>query len=168
LKANKLGILVRRATINDTKALCSGVCASFVPLLEQFYPDGYYPYFCQERWMAEKIRRDFVYVCLVEEKIAGGMIICKSPDLQTLKFHTVYVDMAFRRQGLAFFMLTHAESLHKNTKRWILETAEALSGNIALYEKAGYHKYGFPKPINQNVTILYYEKYTNGIKRDEI
>ena len=152
--------LFRPAEIKDINGLRHGLERSFIPLLDKYYKNGYYPYFANHKWIGEKIENEFVYVCQMGDILCGAIILCKDPDSYHLKIHTIYVDEAFRRKGLATFLILNAEAVHSDALYWHLETMADLSGNISLYEKLGYKKYSAPKIVNDKITIVYYRKFT--------
>ena len=152
--------LFRLAEIKDINDICHGLERSFIPLLEGYYKNGYYPYFANRKWIGEKIENEFVYVCQIDDELCGAIILCKEPDAYHLKIHTIYVDEAFRRKGLATFLILNTEAVHSDAIYWHLETLADLTGNIALYEKLGYKRYSEPKVVNDKVTVVYYRKIT--------
>jgi len=151
-------LIFRAAEYSDITTICAGLHCSFVPLLKRLYPGGYYAYFTQPSWVREKIDKEFVYVCVLDDMIVGGLIILKNPDKKNLKLHTVYVDGPYRRAGFATFMINKAEEIHGPDVLWKLETLEELSGNIALYEKLGYKPDSPPKITENGLEIVYYSK----------
>jgi len=151
--------LFRPAAYADVNDICHGLERSFIPLLDSYYKNGYYPYFANRKWIEDKIDNEFVYVCQIEETVCGAIILCKEPDRLNLKLHTVYVDEPYRRKGLAAFLILNAEAVHSDARYWQLETLADLKGNIALYEKLGYEQYGEPKAVTEKVTIVYYRKH---------
>ena len=150
--------LFRPAEIEDINDICHGLERAFIPLLDSYYKNGYYPYFANRKWIEEKIENEFVYICQLEEKLCGAIILCKEPDRYHLKLHTVYIEEPFRRKGLATFLILNAEAVHSDAASWQLETLADLAGNIALYEKLGYERYSMPKVVNDKVTVVYYRK----------
>jgi hypothetical protein len=160
----------RPAGNGDINSLCAGLERAFVPLLEKYYKSGYYAYFTNPSWVRDKIGKGFVYVCELNLEVVGGIIILKAPDETSLKLHTVYVDEAHRRKGLAAFLIKNAEAALSGAKVMKLETLSDLEGNIKLYEKLGYRSYGEPKVTENNLAIVYYMKNLSrdGLERSSL
>jgi|GEM_PF-4383857 len=148
----------RSAKYRDIEAICAGLTGAFVPMLKSLYPRGYYAYFTNHTWVKDKIDNEFVYVYVLEGTVIGAMIIIKNPDEKNLKIHTIYVEEAYRRQGFAKAMMEKAEELHGEGVGWSLETLESLKGNVELYEKMGYKRYGEPKVLENGHKVVYYGK----------
>lgn len=152
------GLKLRRAISDDANKIKHGLEFSFIPMMDRYYKNGYYPYFANLKWITDKIENEYVYVCEHKGEIIGGIILCKNPDASRLKLHTVYVDISLRNQGIGAFIIESAEKLHPNVMEWKLETLMDLRNNRHLYEKLGYVQEGIPKIVNERVTIVYYVK----------
>ena len=54
--------------------------------------------------------------------------------------------------------LLKIEKMHSDVERWFLDTILQEAGNCHLYEKIGYKRTGKTEEINENMTLVFYEK----------
>jgi GNAT superfamily N-acetyltransferase len=64
---------------------------------------------------------------------------------------------AYRGKGYAQAAMAEAERIH-GANHWQLDTILQEAGNCYLYEKMGYHRTGHQAIIQENMTIVDYEK----------
>ena len=78
--------------------------------------------------------------------------LCVWVVFEELRFLTLAVDSAFRRQGIGFQLVSYALQLgiSKGTRRALLEVRQSNEAAQALYEKFGFYRYGARKGYYTN------------------
>lgn len=69
----------------------------------------------------------------------------------------IFIMPEYRNKGYAQQAIKEAERIH-GERNWKLDTILQEKGNCYLYEKLGYHQTGKTEQINDNMTIVFYEK----------
>lgn len=107
---------------------------------------------------AELVGNEFS-VTLVARKIISDesstpiiAYLCVWVVFEELRFLTLAVNSAFRRQGIGFQLVSYALQLgiSKGTRRALLEVRQSNEAAQALYEKFGFHRYGARKGYYTN------------------
>ncbi|HBI86129.1 MAG TPA: N-acetyltransferase [Ruminococcus sp.] len=88
---------------------------------------------------------------------AGAIRIVEKQDGSRRQISPLFILPEHRRKGLALAAIEAAEHLH-GAENWALSTILQEPGNCRLYEKAGYHQTGETLQINENMTLVFYEK----------
>ncbi len=99
----------------------------------------------------------YYYFIRVGEKIAGGIRIVDTGDGSRKRISPLYILPDYRGKGYAQAAMAEAERIH-GIHHWQLDTILQETGNCYLYEKMGYHQTGKRTVIQENMTIVDYEK----------
>ena len=79
------------------------------------------------------------------------------PSISRKRISPLYILPAYQGKGYAQAAMLEAERIH-GAHHWQLDTILQEAGNCYLYEKMGYHQTGRLTPVQENMTIVDYEK----------
>ena len=84
------------------------------------------------------------------------IVDCKN-DVTRKRISPIFIMPEYRNKGYSQQAIKEAERIH-GENHWKLDTILQEKGNCYLYEKLGYHQTGKVEQINDNMTIVFYEK----------
>ena len=101
------------------------------------------------------------YYFIMADHVRVGVIrIVDCKDGVTRKrISPIFIMPPYRNKGYAQEAIKEAERIH-GERHWKLDTILQEKGNCYLYEKLGYHQTGQTEKINEQMTIVFYEKDT--------
>ena len=134
--------------------------AAYKPLYEKYRDENTNPYMESKETVLQKYMREGTKGYLfVKNKVAVGSVrIVLFPESNSCKVAALAVHPKYQGQGIAQQALLKIEKLHSNAERWFLDTILQEAGNCHLYEKLGYKRTGEFEEINENMTLVFYEK----------
>lgn len=93
------------------------------------------------------------------QKEAFAGLLAKYQDMDTNPGNEPLEKTVMRlgQESTYFYLIQLAEEIH-GTENWMLSTILQEKGNCHLYEKMGYHQTGETKPVNDKLTLVFYEK----------
>jgi ribosomal protein S18 acetylase RimI-like enzyme len=100
-------------------------------------------------------------------KVAGCALVRYRRGSKIARLYTIAVASEFQRRGVARQLLTAAEedAMRRRRRSMRLEVREDDPGAIALYEKAGYCRFGrSPRYYDERIDALRFEKPLGGAK----
>lgn len=107
-----------------------------------------------------RLRQPFTYYYFIQEKevTVGAIRVVDKKDGDTPKrISPLFILPSYRNQGLAQKAIQAVEEIHGGF-HWELETILQEKGNCHLYEKMGYHQSEKKVPINDKMTLVFYQK----------
>ena len=99
----------------------------------------------------------YYYFIQAGEEILGGIRIVDRKDGSGKRISPLYILPEHRGKGYAQAAMLEAERIH-GADHWQLDTILQETGNCYLYEKMGYRQTGRQTVIQENMTIVDYEK----------
>ncbi len=99
----------------------------------------------------------FYYFIQAGNALVGGIRIVDMGDGSRKRISPLYILPAYQGKGYAQAAMLEAERIH-GAHHWQLDTILQEAGNCYLYEKMGYRQTGRLTPIQENMTIVDYEK----------
>ena len=99
----------------------------------------------------------FYYFIQAGNALVGGIRIVDLGDGSRKRISPLYILPAYQGRGHAQSAMLEAERIH-GAHHWQLDTILQEAGNCYLYEKMGYRQTGRLTPIQENMTIVDYEK----------
>ena len=134
--------------------------AAYRPLFEKYRDEATNPYLESREKIIEKYSRSHTkgYIFIVDGKPVGSVRVMFCPEEKRARISALAVRPEYQGRGIAQEALLRIESLHPDVEKWQLDTISEEAGNCHLYEKLGYRQTGEAKRINENMTLVFYEK----------
>jgi len=149
---------LEKAQLKDAELIRNGQRVCFLPLLDRYQDHDVNPCNTALETISERIKNHYFYKIIVNDIFVGAIFIHENPDSFHLKLHTVYVLPEYQGKGFCQKAISEIEAIHNTAKEWVLETPHDLTRNHHVYEKMGYRKNGKVERVNDNLSLIYYEK----------
>ena len=168
-------VTLKFATEKDVVLLHQMQREAFLPLYEKYHDDEMNP----AKESLEKVMWRIIgangeyYLIQADGETAGAIRVARKKVqrgkekvyLENVQYISpMFVLPAFQNQGIAQAAIKKAFTLYPDTITWKLDTIKQEPGNCHLYEKCGFIRIGKEYAVNQNMTLIDYEK-TNIIAR---
>ncbi len=168
-------VTLKFATEKDVVLLHQMQREAFLPLYEKYHDDEMNP----AKESLEKVMWRIIgangeyYLIQADGETAGAIRVARKKVqrgkekvyLENVQYISpMFVLPAFQNQGIAQAAIKKAFTLYPDTITWKLDTIKQEPGNCHLYEKCGFIRIGKGYAVNQNMTLIDYEK-TNIIAR---
>ena len=95
---------------------------------------------------------------LLADECYAGMLCVRRIGNGMYKISPVFVLPEFQNRGIAQKAFSLLDSLYPDAELWRLSTIREEARNCHLYEKLGYVKTGLERKINDQMTIIGYER----------
>lgn len=154
-----MNIKLIRATVEDAQQLWEMQVKSFQELLEKYQDFETSP--ANEpinKMIARLNQKETYYYFIIADNVKVGAI--RVIDYQTernKRISPLYILPEYQNRGIAKNAISMCEQIH-GCDNWELDTILQEEGNCYLYEKMGYKKTGKTEKINDNLTLVFYEK----------
>ena len=157
-------IELKLATIEDAKLLHELQVEAFLPLYEKYHDDDMSP----AKEPLEKVRGKIeepdseFYSIQFEGNDIGGIRVrhyqngAKVENVNWIS--PIFVIPEFQNRGIAQRAIQEVFELYPETLTWKLDTIKQEVGNCHLYEKCGFVRSGTEEVINEQMTLVEYEK----------
>ena len=145
---------------NDIDTVFEIQRAAYKPLYDKYQDKHTNPYLESKETVLQKYMRKGTigYIFLKEEVPVGAVRIIFSHESKSGRISALAVHPQYQGQGIAQQALLEIEKKHSDTQRWFLDTIMQEPGNCHLYEKLGYKRTGKTEKMNENMTLVDYEK----------
>lgn len=150
---------LKKALREDLKAIHEMQVESFMPLLKKYRDYETNP--ANETFEAifQKFQQPITdYYLILHEGTAAGAIRIVRKGESRFRISPLFVLPEHQNKGIAQSVLNIVEEMYSGAKVWELETILQEEGNCHLYEKAGYIRTGKTQVVNENMTLVSYEK----------
>ena len=160
----KDAIELKLATPEDAKLLHKLQVEAFLPLYEKYHDDDMSP----AKEPLEKVRGKIeepdseFYIIQFEGNDIGGIRVrhyqngAKVENVNWIS--PIFVIPEFQNRGIAQRAIQKVFELYPETLTWKLDTIKQEVGNCHLYEKCGFVRSGTEEVINEQMTLVEYEK----------
>lgn len=168
-------IELKLAVVGDAKMLHELQTESFIPLYEKYHDDATSP--AKESmekliWKIEEPDSEF-YIIYFDEKAVGGIRIKRHYE-EGVKIENVnwispvFIIPEFQNKGIAQKVIYKVFEMYPETLVWKLATIKQEAGNCHLYEKCGFIRSGTEHMVNEQMTLVWYEKHVSLEKQEDI
>ena len=112
------------------------------------------------RGRASQNNRKYYFIVKDGARVGAINIGCKTSDPEEACFHIspIFVLPKYQNQGIGYVAIQKAFLLYPDVKVWKLDTILQEPGNCHLYEKCGFVRVGEDHIINDNMTLIDYER----------
>ena len=148
------------ANIDDATELHEMQVKTFAPLLDKYQDYDTNPANEPIDRTINRIKQPFTdyYIIKYKEQSIGGVRIIKKGN-RAYRLGPIFILPKYQGIGIAQVVFKLIEKKYDDAVIWDLDTILEEKGNCYLYEKIGYKKTGVTDKINENMTIIYYEKH---------
>ena len=160
----KEAIELKLAAIEDAKLLHELQIEAFLPLYEKYHDDDMSPAKESLERIREKIEENHseFYLIYLKKQAVGGIRIrhhYKGEKAEHVSWISpLFIIPAFQGKSIAQRVIHQVFSLYPETLTWKLDTIKQETGNCHLYEKCGFVRSGTEEVINEQMTLVEYEK----------
>ena len=135
---------------------------SFMPLYRKYHDEGSPAIESIEkvRGRATQDNRKYYFIVKDGARVGAINIGCKPSDPEESCFYIspIFVLPKYQNQGIGYVAIQKAFSLYPDAKVWKLDTILQEPANCHLYEKCGFVRVGEEHIINENMTLIDYER----------
>lgn len=148
-----------RCTVADAELIRQMQKEAFAELLEKYQDHDTNPANETIERIAWKLQQpdSYFYRVEVDGITVGALRVVDAGSDSPKRISPLFILPQHRRRGYAQASILEAEKLH-GSHNWELGTILQETGNCYLYEKMGYHQTDRQTIINDNMTIVGYEK----------
>lgn len=162
---------LKLATADNAQLLHKLQVEAFMPLYEKYHDDDMSPAKESLERVREKIEEENseFYLIYFEKRVVGGIRIRhhhKGLKVEHVSWISpLFIIPAFQNRGIAKVVIEKVFELYPETLIWRLDTIKEEKGNCHLYEKCGFIRVGEEHVINEQMTLVDYEKSCITVRR---
>lgn len=135
---------------------------SFMPLYEKYHDEGSPAIETFEKVKARAELDGRKYYFIVKEGARVGAVnVGYKPwedDKTVLYISPIFILPKYWNRGYGYTAIQKVFEMHPEATKWKLDTILQEKGNCHLYEKCGFVRVGEEHPVNENMTLIDYEK----------
>ncbi|MNO43788.1 Acetyltransferase (GNAT) family protein [compost metagenome] len=155
-----MGISLCKAGIDDAEFIHQMQVKAFMPLLEKYKDYETSPANESVEQMRNRINQSFTdYYMIKHSDIAVGGVRIVKKENKTYRVSPIFIMPEYQGMGIAQQVFAIIEQKYNDAKKWELDSIEQEQRNCYLYEKVGYKRTEETKRINDNLTLVFYEKH---------
>ena len=149
-----------RASVEDAETIWKMQIEAFTELLNRYQDFETNP--ANEPlenviWRLQQSTTYFYFIQSDGQNVGAVRVVDTSDNNERKRISPIFVLPEFRNLGIAQKAIAKAEEIHGQAN-WRLDTILQEKGNCHLYEKMGYVQTGETKVINDNMTLISYQK----------
>lgn len=163
-------VTLELADVGNAELIHSMKYKAFMPLYEKYHDDDTNPAVEPLEKTITLLQQDFTdyFLIVYQNQKIGAIRICKIGHRKdAYKISPLFILPEFQNRGMAQIVLQKTFDLYPEVLCWELATIEQELGNCYLYEKMGFVKNSFHVKINDDMTIIGYEKNIVIVRRFE-
>ncbi|MBQ3583528.1 MAG: GNAT family N-acetyltransferase [Lachnospiraceae bacterium] len=153
------------ATEEDAKLIHEMKYEAFLPLYQKYHDDETSPVLEKIEDVIRKIKKEGsdYYIIQLDGENVGAIRISYRVLQNSFVGSVFYISPVFilpeyQNRGIGYQVMQKIFEKYKKAKRWKLDTIKQEPGNCYLYEKCGFVRTGKERVINENMTLVDYEK----------
>ena len=135
---------------------------SFLPLYEKYHDEGSPAIESMERVRGRFFQENRTYYFIVAggERVGAINIGRKASDAENacMYISPIFILPEYQNRGIGYAAILEAFAMYPGTLVWKLDTILQEPGNCHLYEKCGFVRVGEEHVINENMTLIDYER----------
>ena len=154
-----MGVSLCKANLEDAMTIHEMQVNSFMPLLQKYQDYDTNPANEPLERIITRLNQSFTDYYLIKyfDDTVGGIRIVKLGN-KSYRVSPIFILPEHQGKGIAQKVFERIEQLYPDADLWELDTIMQEERLCYLYEKLGYEKTGETKKINNNITIVFYEK----------
>lgn len=147
------------ATTDDAKDIHKMKYEAFLPLYERYHDDETSPVkepLDKVIWQIQQEKNDYYFIKFQGALVGAVRVVEREKSVFYIS--SIFILPEYQNQGIGGKVITQLFALYPNAVTWKLSTILQEKRNCHLYEKYGFLKTGKKTKINENMTIIDYEK----------
>lgn len=154
-----MDISLFKSGLNEASIIHEMQIKAFMPLLDKYQDYETSPANESEERIIDRLNQPFTdYYIIKSSDISVGAIRIVRKENKTYRVSPIFILPEHQGKGIAQKVFSIIEDIYNDARNWELDTILQEQGTCYLYEKLGYQKTGEIKPINDKMTIVFYEK----------
>ncbi|EPY09331.1 N-acetyltransferase GCN5 [Paenibacillus alvei TS-15] len=154
-----MDITLIKAGLNEASIIHEMQVTAFMPLLNKYQDYETSPANEPMERIIDRINQSFTdYYIIKSSNISIGAIRIVRKENKIYRVSPIFILPEHQGKGIAHKVFSKIEDIYNDARIWELDTILQEQGNCYLYEKLGYQKTGELIQINDNMTIVFYEK----------
>lgn len=147
----------------DEKLIHAMKYSSFLPLYNRYKDDKTSPAKESIDKVIDQLKNkssDY-YIITVDSKPVGAVRIVDDGienNYRIYRISPLFIIPEYQNKGIGYGVINRIFDIYKQADIWRLSTIKQEKGNCHLYEKCGFQLVENETPINDKMTIVYYEK----------
>lgn len=150
------------ATVDDAELIHQMQYESFLPLYEKYHDDETSPVKEKIDKVTSKITNpnsQYYLIQLKGENVGAIRIVCKlKKNTDVLFISPLFILPEYQNRGIGQTVVRKVFDIYPDDVTWRLDTIKQEKGNCHLYEKCGFVRVGDEHIVNENMTLVNYEK----------
>lgn len=147
------------ATPKDAEVIHKMKYEAFLPLYETYHDDETSPVkepLDKVIWKLQQEKSD--YFLITFQGVSVGAVRVVEKEKSVFYISPIFILPEYQNQGIGGKVINQLFALYPDAVTWKLDTILQEKGNCHLYEKCGFQKTGKETKINENMTLIDYEK----------
>lgn len=155
-------ITLKKASFEDTNLLHQMQMQSFKPLLGKYQGCSFSPAKENVEEIGEILKRDDMdyYIIKYGHVSIGGIRVTKTEE-HCCKMNSIFILPEYQGKGIGQKVIKLVENQYGKDTEWFLEAIKQEKNNCYIYEKLGYVPTGQEEKINEDFTLVQYNKHHN-------
>lgn len=150
----------------DENIIQSMKYSAFLPLYERYKDDETTPVKEPiDKVIAHLNSADTDYYIITADSEPVGAVRVVDDGLENsehiCRISPLFILPEYQNKGIGYKIINMIFDMYENADVWRLSTIKQEKGNCHLYEKCGFEQTGNETVINDDMTIVYYEKRVN-------
>ena len=149
-----------RVSVDDAELIWKMQLESFAGLLDTYRDYDTSPGSESIEKVIWRLSQPTTYFYLIQgdaEPVGAIRILDSKDGITRKRISPLFVLPRYWGKGIAQWAISEVERIH-GSEHWELDTILQEKGNCHLYEKMGYHTTGKTEPVNDSMTLVFYEK----------
>lgn len=155
-----MNVQLARITIDKANDLWEMQARAFLDLYEKYQDTETSPAAENVDKIIMRLNQPFsyyYYIIVGDTKVGAIRIMDKLEEGKAKRISPIFIMPEYRNRGFAQQAIQLVEEIHGRTN-WELDTISQEKGNCYLFEKMGYYQTGKTEKINDNLTLVFYDK----------
>lgn len=159
-----MDISLFRSGLNEASKIHEMQIKAFIPLLNKYRDYETNPANEPLERVIDRLKQAYTdYYIIRNSNISVGAIRIQRKENNIYRVGPVFILPEYQGKGIAQKVFSIIEDMYNDARFWELDTILQEQGNCYLYEKLGYRRTGEIKQINDEMTIVSYEKHLKGL-----
>lgn len=155
-------ITLKKASFEDTNLLHQMQIQSFKPIVGKYQECDFSPARENLEEIGKLLKRDDMdyYIIKYGHVSIGGIRVTRT-DQNCCKMNSIFILPEYQGKGIGQKVIRLIENQYGEGTEWFLEAIKQEKNNCYIYEKLGYVLTGQEERVNDQFTLVQYNKHIN-------